>query len=193
MSLEQLIWNSMFDITSTSSTTSTVLAATPTSVDSPTTVIPTPTPTATVDTTPSADCSFWDQDLVAYQFEVYNLQNWAVSDSGAALKTQEDGCGALTLWRWTDATYYNEAYVYFDLSFFIKSGCVERAIVSAGGPKLSCVGRGSDSKRNNEVASGATEPVYLPATAADLQILQETYGNATKGEGETYVPMDWGE
>lgn len=76
-----------------------------------------------------------------FQFEVYNIQNWAL-DHGSSLHNQENGCGALTGWSWTDATGSNLAKVYFNLPFFIKAGCVERAIVSAGGPKISCQGGG---------------------------------------------------
>lgn len=113
-----------------------------------------------VQPTASADCTFWyvfspfsflslikhmltqTRDTgFFYQFEVYNIQNW-VTDGGAALKKQEKGCAALTGWSWTDATNDDFAYVYFNLPFIFKAGCVERAIVSAGGPKISCVGGG---------------------------------------------------
>jgi chitinase len=76
-----------------------------------------------------------------WQFEVYNIQNWAL-DHGSELHHQEDGCGALTGWSWTDASSTSLAKVYFNLPFFMKAGCVERAIVSAGGPKISCQGGG---------------------------------------------------
>jgi hypothetical protein len=70
-------------------------------------------------------------------FEVYNMDGWS-TDGRARLKVEEKACGALTGWDWRERTSTAFAGVYFNLPFFFKSGCVERAIVSAGGPKISC-------------------------------------------------------
>ena len=89
---------------------------------------------------PTADCDFWDQVLY-WQFEVYKINGWA-GDGGSALRKEEKWCGGLTGWQWhVDNDRYQHAY--FNLPFTIKSGCVERAIASAGGPEgLSCTGHG---------------------------------------------------
>ena len=76
-------------------------------------------------------------DYTYYKFEVYNIDGWS-TDGGGKLKKEEKGCGALTGWHWNERTDKAFASAYFNLPFIIKSGCVERAIVSAGGPKLSC-------------------------------------------------------
>lgn len=78
-----------------------------------------------------------------YTFEVYNIDNWS-TDGGSKLKKEEKGCGALTGWTWNERSSTSFASAYFNLPFFMKSGCVERAIVSAGGPKLSCEFKGYD-------------------------------------------------
>lgn len=86
-----------------------------------------------------------------WRFEVYNIENWA-TDGGDSLHKQESGCGkagGFTGWEWHPATSTSYAYAYFNLDFFIKSGCVERAIVSAGGPKISCTGHGLDLSRRH--------------------------------------------
>lgn len=95
---------------------------------------------------PRADCAFWDEALF-WNFEVYNINGWA-GDSGDSLHHQENGCGDLTGWSWTTGDAGNDQHAYFNLPFFIKAGCVERAIASAGGPSgLSCTGEGLDKKR----------------------------------------------
>ena len=132
-----------------------------------------------------------DEDLVAYQFEIFNIIGWS-TDGGAALHQQEDGCGALTFWTWNDATSSDAAYAYFDLPFFIKAGCVERAIVSAGGPKLSCQGQGTHfpfRKRSQDQRAPAALPVP-PLTEDKLYALEIIYGNNT-GSYQPYVPMNW--
>ncbi|KAL2016673.1 hypothetical protein VTK56DRAFT_3175 [Thermocarpiscus australiensis] len=75
---------------------------------------------------------------------------WA-TDHGSRLHDEESGCGTMTGWDWHDATWTKYAQTSFNLPFFIKDGCVERAIVSAGGPQLSCTGHGLfDAKRSLE-------------------------------------------
>lgn len=78
-----------------------------------------------------------------YTFEVYNIANWS-TDGGSKLKKKEKGCGALTGWNWKERRSSSFAYAYFNLAFIMKYGCVERAIVSAGEPKLSCKFEGYD-------------------------------------------------
>ena len=177
----------MFGITSTTSTTS----STKSSTSHPTTTTSTPTPTPT----PHADCAFWDQDLIAYLFEIYNIEHW-VTDGGASLHHQEDGCGALTFWNWEDATDTSYALVHFNLPTIIKAGCVERAIVSAGGPKISCKGMGVTTKLKRDPHGPLeerdielVEASYVPPTAAHLEALQAAYANVTGAE--PYVPMNW--
>ncbi|KAI4205736.1 MAG: hypothetical protein LQ350_000233 [Teloschistes chrysophthalmus] len=89
---------------------------------------------------PTANCDFWDEVLY-WNFEVYNVNGWA-GNNGDGLHKQESGCGGLTGWSWhVDNDRYQHAY--FNLPFTIKSGCVERAIASAGGPSgLKCTGHG---------------------------------------------------
>lgn len=71
-----------------------------------------------------------------------------MSDRGGSLKDEEEGCGALTAWEWNDADSDTPAYATFNLPLVFKSGCIERAIVSAGGPKISCQKNGGDHKEN---------------------------------------------
>lgn len=82
-----------------------------------------------------------------FRLEIYNIAYWA-TDGGGELKKEEKGCGALTGWDWHSATPSSYPLVYFNLPTLIKAGCVERAIASAGGPKISCVDR-TFGKRNN--------------------------------------------
>ena len=97
---------------------------------------------------PTADCAFWDEALY-WTFEVYNINGWGGND-GDSLHHQENGCGSLTGWSWTSGDAGNHQHAYFNLDFFIKSGCVERAIASAGGPSgLSCTGEGVGKKRRS--------------------------------------------
>ncbi|PMD24022.1 hypothetical protein NA56DRAFT_700483 [Hyaloscypha hepaticicola] len=61
------------------------------------------------------------------------------------------------------------------------AGCVERDIVSAGGPKISCL-------EERQIEFIAAE--YLPSTKEQVQVLQSVYANVT-GAAEPYVPMNW--
>lgn len=87
--------------------------------------------------TPTADCRFWDEGW-GWSFQVYNIKNWDTGDKDVndRLRDEEGGCGALTGWEFGEHPEGAEAW--FNLPFFIKEGCVERAIKSAGGPKLAC-------------------------------------------------------
>ncbi|KAJ5020020.1 Killer toxin subunits alpha/beta [Colletotrichum sp. SAR 10_99] len=107
------------------------------------TTTPTTTVTVVVEPTAKADCAYWITAFGWYTFEVYNIDGWS-TDGGSRLKSEEKGCGALTGWDWRERTSSKYAGAYFNLPFFMKDGCVERAIVSAGGPKLSCEFTGYD-------------------------------------------------
>ncbi|GKU10636.1 unnamed protein product [Fusarium langsethiae] len=95
------------------------------------------TVTAEPDPTPEAKCYQMDAD-VYWIFEITDILNWA-DDGVAKLKKEESGCGAMTGWDWKSGGNGNMGHqVSFNLPFFMKSGCVERAIVSAGGPEIKC-------------------------------------------------------
>ncbi|OKL59810.1 hypothetical protein UA08_04985 [Talaromyces atroroseus] len=159
----------------TSSVSTTHAGSTTTTTLPPTTITVTPTPT-------SATCYFWDEGW-GYTFEVFGISGW-VTDGGSSLHHQEDGCGALTGWSWTAATSTTDAYVYFNLPFFIKAGCVERAIVSAGGPKISCQGQGLAKRR--ESLNVGVPPSF---TEEENEAFKAFYANATTYY--PYKPMIW--
>ena len=104
-----------------------------------------------------------------WNFEVYNIKGWS-TDGGKGLQHQEDGCGTLTGWTWASPASGGQAY--FNLDFFIKDGCVERAIASAGGPKLSCQNQGFgkraiDIKPRVDVIPAARPPNFSNETVAN--------------------------
>lgn len=115
-----------------------------------------------------------------------------MTDRGAALEKQEKGCGALTYWQWIPENDETDAKVYFYLPIAIKAGCVERAIVSAGGPKISCVGGGA-AKRSLIGREPTREgPKFLPMTDDQRAALISVYGNTTTDDiSAQYAPMDW--
>lgn len=80
-----------------------------------------------------------------------DINGWA-AENGEKLKTQETGCGALTGWDWQEMDTGGAASSF--LPFFIKAGCVEDAIVSAGGPRIQCAGQGIGKDNNNYPGSG---------------------------------------
>jgi hypothetical protein len=94
---------------------------------------------------PTAKCAMWDE-ISAYMFLIYDVDHWDVDedDLSSSLKSQEKGCGDMTAWDFsTDTT--NGTAAKFNLPILMKSGCVERAIHSAGGPDastFSCSGHG---------------------------------------------------
>jgi chitinase len=109
---------------------------------------------------------FWD-DFVSYGFSITNITGWA-TDEGQSLKQQEQGCGTLTEWSWTDNFHgTGQAAAWFNLPIFMKAGCVERAIVSAGGPQISCTGEGisknkQESEKIEHVNENQENPGYIP-------------------------------
>ncbi|KAK7414094.1 hypothetical protein QQX98_007037 [Neonectria punicea] len=192
---------SMFSSLFSLSTTST--SKTSTSTTTKTTELPTPTPTA--------DGMFWDM-IFFYTFEIYNIEGWAM-DGGDSLHDEERGCGALTGWDWNNATSDTAAYVYFNLPFFMKLGCVERAIVSAGGPSISCDGQGLKKREADDAEDPAAlpagppvrrdgltpggkvrmEPAFPPYTEAQLQEFEDYYKNIQPTPSQhSHVPITWG-
>ncbi|KAF2494892.1 hypothetical protein BU16DRAFT_618860 [Lophium mytilinum] len=93
---------------------------------------------------PAASCER-DNAILYIKFRIWS-KDW-VKDGGAALRHQVSGCGALTGWYQSDSTdhkgdgsgnnigqYQADDYVSFNLPTTFKTGCVGRAIKSAGGP-----------------------------------------------------------
>ncbi|RDW81617.1 class V chitinase Chi100 [Aspergillus mulundensis] len=168
------------------------------------TVTNTPTKTVTVVVPPTAraDCGYWATKFF-YIFEVYNIDGWS-TDGGSRLKSEEKGCGALTGWDWVERTPTHLSRVWFNLPLLMKSGCVERAIVSAGGPKLSCRFEGFDfpiiGKRSPAV--GIDPPPPPPPRRRQLTITSETASlpsrppvtqSITRTEtAALYTPQPWG-
>ncbi|KAK6852141.1 class V chitinase [Apiospora arundinis] len=89
------------------------------------------------------------------------------NDRGHGLHDNENGCGAATAWTWTSLTEDRKPIADFFLPLFIKQGCVERAIASAGGPKISCQYDG-----------------------VSLSSVEDGVGQGTP-PNPPYVPMDW--
>ncbi|KAF3063036.1 hypothetical protein CFAM422_010321 [Trichoderma lentiforme] len=177
--------SSMFGLYSTTSST------TPTSTSN--------TPTSSIDIathTPTADCDFWDEGW-GWTFEIYNI-DWWTSDGSTILEDQEKGCGALTGWEWHPETDTEYAYAYFNLPFFISDGCVERAIVSAGGPKVDCTGHGLTGKKRSQVdgktnlsARGRVRTEAMPPSYSDEQIKEFQQFYSQNQTFRSYSPMDW--
>lgn len=164
----------------------------PTTTSTSTTTTAEPDP----DPTPHADCAFWDEGW-GWRFEIYNIYGWA-EDGGKKLHKEEDGCATLTGWDWNEATEDEHAKVWFNTDFIMKEGCVERAIVSAGGPKISCDGQGIDwfDKRQLQAKGKALESAkHKPLSPEQEQEALDAYGpdgRVAKGATRpTYIPMDW--
>ncbi|KAF2634388.1 class V chitinase Chi100 [Massarina eburnea CBS 473.64] len=181
-SVDSSLINSMFHRSTSTSTTK------PTQPPTTTTTPPSPTPTA--------DCAFWDEGW-GWTFEVYNINGWS-TDDGSSLKKEESGCGALTGWDWHQATSTSFTYTYFNLPFFMKAGCVERAIVSAGGPKISCAGQGvgwkrkADTSQTTSLAARAqSKTIAVPPVFSQQQIQEFKEFYAVNNTYETYVPQSW--
>lgn len=160
----------------------------------PTTTTATTTTTKKPDPepTPHAECDFWDEGW-GWRFKIYNIRGW-VKDGGKKLHKEEDGCATLTGWDWNDATDDDDAYVWFNTDFFMKEGCVERAIVSAGGPKIKCDGQPID-WFDTASAKALETAEFKPLTPEQEQEAVDAYGadgHVAKGAPHpTYTPMDW--
>ncbi len=98
----------------------------------------------------------------------------------------------------------------FNLSYFIKAGCVERAIVSAGGPQIECIFGGTASKKRapGQPLSGAGIEVvprslnhghakpphaWPPYTSDEMGKIADFYKKnyPTSAPHTGYVPMVW--
>lgn len=116
---------------------------------------------------------FFKEQLLDWKFEVYNIRGWSIDDHGERFYDEEGGCSAITDWIWADPNN-EDARADFNLPFFIKSGCVECAIASAGGPKISSQPQGFQrALAKQAVAVGNKNRVGL---------IDSTH---------TYIPMDW--
>ncbi|KAI0122362.1 class 5 chitinase 1 [Daldinia grandis] len=146
----------------------------------------------------NADCSTIKGDEGwGWMFEIYNIAYWA-TDGGSKLHHEENGCGALTGWDWHSASPKGYPLVYFYLPFFIKAGCVERAIVSAGGPKLQCKGQGLDIKKRSRQIGGARGDEALNPSAITIAASYQTPSSTptytypvSLVSTSRYVPMTW--
>ncbi|KAJ4010964.1 hypothetical protein NW766_007596 [Fusarium irregulare] len=158
---------------------------------------PTPDPEPEPELTPTADCDFWD-DLTHWTFEISNIKDWA-DDGGDSLEHEERGCGAIAKWDWKDGDTLS---VVFTLPFFIKEGCVERAIVSAGGPELSCDGHSpwdSLSLMAAKAAKAASQsgdltwqrPLFPERFDEVSREAEGKYAPLAKGQHPNYTPMNW--
>ncbi|KAI0469711.1 hypothetical protein GGR56DRAFT_244607 [Xylariaceae sp. FL0804] len=92
--------------------------------------------------TPRAACLVVEDGvLFPLWYDVTIVTNNFITDGGDSLKSEEKGCGAMTKWKaetinqqgapdgsWIAVNQYS-----FTLPLTVKSGCVERAITSAGG------------------------------------------------------------
>lgn len=74
-----------------------------------------------------------------YTFKVYHIENWS-ADGGSSLRHQRSECGILT--GWLQGIDPSGRQADFNLPFSIRRGCVERAIVSARGPRILCLYQG---------------------------------------------------
>ncbi|KAL4898449.1 hypothetical protein BDV59DRAFT_197356 [Aspergillus ambiguus] len=166
---------------------------------------PTTTVTVVVQPTAQADCAYRITDFF-YIFEVYNIRGWS-TDGGSSLHHEESGCGALTGWEWHEHTDTHYSRAYFNLPFIMKSGCVERAIVSAGGPKLSCKFQDYDfflKKRSAAIHPPPPAPPPSSSTLHRRDLISETAsfpsGLSTTRSNNTgmttpaplYTPEPWG-
>ncbi|KAK4194711.1 hypothetical protein QBC40DRAFT_290276 [Triangularia verruculosa] len=117
-------------------------------------------------------CAFWDAYFIMFHFNLYGI----VDNNGWTNRVEGElrGCGALTDWKYQAKSGSVLANIWFNLPFFIKEGCVERAIVSAGGPKISCKGGGLLWKRSIDAPEGdltEQQPEVQPLPLIERQAL----------------------
>lgn len=158
------------------------------------TAAPTTTTTTTTkpkpDPTPNADCAFWDKGW-GWHYQIYNIRGW-VDDGGESLHDEEDGCATLTGWEWTEATDNEGAMASFNTDFFMKEGCVERAIVSAGGPKIQCDGQPIDWFDSKQAAHPEPSLSLTPEQEQEAIDAYGVDGHIPQGAPRpTYTPMNW--
>ena len=95
---------------------------------------------------PSAECwiledyGFFGESSL---FQVYGINGWA-GDDGYEFFDEESGCGLIEEFDFFDDSQdefqgrmRDTQWAIFDVTAF-KGGCIERAIISAGGPEISC-------------------------------------------------------
>lgn len=138
-----------------------------------------------------------------HQLARFSFRGKVGDDGIEKLKDEISGCGAVTGWDWYEQGGTTFKRVWFNLPLFIKAGCVERAIVSAGGPQLSCIGQGvgfAQSKRELDVGKAAkllpstppnaTRPIpEVPSPAPHPFTPSYTYGSTPLSE--SYEPLWW--
>ncbi|KAI6624386.1 hypothetical protein MCOR14_009294 [Pyricularia oryzae] len=77
---------------------------------------------------PDAKCGQYDDLGLAMRLNIYNIRYCKTDNVEKSLRDEEEGCAALTFWEWTPETIEDGASAWFDLPYFIKAGCFERAI-----------------------------------------------------------------
>ncbi|KAL2678603.1 hypothetical protein Neosp_009352 [[Neocosmospora] mangrovei] len=180
-------------------TTETPTPTTTSMTSTSTTPRKTVTVTAEPEPTPTAYCDVYAAGLFWY-VEITRIDGWS-DDDGAKLKDEEGGCGAMTGWHWYGETEQWGTSVAFNLPFTIKAGCVERAIVSAGGPKLECdthptweITDKKLSKGDAKMAMAAEmlqpdEPFFPDLYQEAVEESEEKYGTVTVTD--LYTPAVW--
>lgn len=163
--------------------------------DAATTKKPDPTP-APEPVQPSALCGMWDA-YIMWQFQIVAV-GWA-EDGGKKLHKEMSGCGSIATWDWQEAHDGQAPRVDFTLPFLMKDGCVERAIVSAGGPRIECEKMGAMPIRRG-ASPGASGPRVVvvelrltrprPLSAEERERAVRFYGLPSSTVHE-YVPMHW--
>ncbi|KAL6805034.1 hypothetical protein GGI42DRAFT_323426 [Trichoderma sp. SZMC 28013] len=96
----------------------------------------TPEPTQAA---PEVTCGIALYPPIMWRLDIIDMTgSWVLDDEGKSLKKEIQGCGAVTGWEWfRRADDTRECR--FNLPLLMKKGCVERAIVSAGGPNIDCI------------------------------------------------------
>ena len=82
---------------------------------------------------------------------------------------------------------------YFNLPFLIKDGCVERAIVSAGGPKIACDGKGLGRRALSEdgILTARTETVAPNLDDKEVADAYDPPGIDISKMEHSYHPPNW--
>lgn len=153
---------------------------------------------------PSAECSILsDSGFGDSTFMVYGINGWAGED-GSKLHEEEDGCGLLSNWQ----RYVGDVeefqgrpriaqHAAFQLSFF-EGGCVERAIMSAGGPEITCHNSQGGRKRAASQTRVQRAQVDMIQSLAQCNSARAWNGDVarpqptrTAQDGATRTQSDW--
>ncbi|KAL9598709.1 MAG: hypothetical protein Q9219_004322 [cf. Caloplaca sp. 3 TL-2023] len=116
---------------------------TPTITPAPTevTIFTTYTSTFTPVINPDYVECYQEDEILFFQTWLTKMTGPWIADGGKKLRSEVSGCGSMTGWHWTkDKNDGQGAAVTFRTQPLMKFGCVERAIRSAGGPKVACYG-----------------------------------------------------